>query len=533
MILPLLLGVTSAEELSDDVEGKSATLSSTHGLQDDSPISQEEYSGEYDILVNLDDSLNEKYEAIIEECLSPDEDDSLENLINQTNEYVFLRRRWLGFFKPSPQNNLFHLDKNALEIKTRQLQEAEYIQQLLKVLEIYKRNSKVYSILSPLSLNWGKGFNFEEGENVSGTAAEYLEEFELSFNDLKESIDVLQKQMIAGFPIDSCFNETIPFDYLSRANQIIERNRKVVPFYETAVTYGKIVEPILLAVLTIFGLLGNSLLIYMFIYHKEVGNSRNLMILNLALVLILRNLIELPLNYQQTYYSHNYLVGTLLFNVFRTLFISASAFSVLAFTICQYKYTTGNLYDSSMTKQKSGLINVLTVWTSSFAVTMVSLFIFHSNDTNTDNDWVPTSHITCFAIFGVILPCITAILILLNATRLIRDCRETNEGAYQRIDRINRRGLRVSMALLIVYFIGYVPELARLVSDSLVGSNNEFNSSYHFTHRVLAYLFYSSFCLYPVALCVASGSYRRLFKLYLCRCSISKQRIPSTDIVQM
>ncbi|KAJ9589964.1 hypothetical protein L9F63_016910 [Diploptera punctata] len=537
----LVLGAVAGDKITSDVGGIPNTISPT--VDEDDLEFSHEYTGgkrdEFILLLHLDESLNDKYRSIIEDCISPDENDvdSFQDLINQTNEYVFLRRRWLQFFKNSPQSNseTFHLNDNKIEIRDRQLREIEYISQSLKVSKIWKQNYEIYSILLPTTLKWGRGFDFVESENISETTAEYLKEFRVSFNDLQESMNILEKLKVKGFPIKYCFNESIPSDYMSLAYDILRRNDEIFPFHKTAVTFGKIIEPIFLVLITFFGLLLNCTLIYIFVHHKEIGNSKNLMVLNLSVIAILRIFVELPLFYQQTYFSRHFLVDSSLFNAFHMFFISSNAFSVLAFIIRQYKTMSGQLYESLATKRKNNVFYLASVIVLSLLTPISSIFFLKNNYAvyHVSED-VINFHIFIFVMFGIILPVAMAILSIMIARKLIKASRETNEsGMYQQIEKTNRRRWKVGIALTIVYFVGNTPELTRLiVADYLDVYSNEYNSMYHFTDRVLAYLVYCTVCLYPVALYTASGSYRRLFKLYLSRCLLYKKQTASS-IVQI
>ncbi|KAJ9576738.1 hypothetical protein L9F63_025366 [Diploptera punctata] len=286
------------------------------------------------------------------------------------------------------------------------------------------------------------------------------------------------------------------------------------------VIYKTYVDPAIYVIIIILGLTFNGTLLIMFLRHKEIRTTGNIMILNLTVCDLLNICINAPLHYSFHYYK-NELNNVLLCRIItavRQFFRCVSASSLLALSVQRYCATNPRVqYFNSRCRVASF---VLVVWVFPLGVAVPPSVTwdfyrrmcsyYNKNNTTTRLVIILTAVLYC-----VVFPALVLGFNLLTARRLRHSAHAFPGETGHSIKSRRKRSAGVVTSLAVLYVISYVPYW---VWCSFVYNYDVDRHSgvVLFTEYVFKYLLFADACFNPLTLYFTSITFKNMFRRYMC-----------------
>ena len=308
------------------------------------------------------------------------------------------------------------------------------------------------------------------------------------------------------------FNENLVFK-----ENVLELHTKI-DFLDEVVT------PAMMGTVFIVGMFGNGLLLLIFIRHKEMRTSPNLLLINLAFGEFLSLCVSIPTAYlyNLTSYGNTSSLSCKSYAFFRFQGIAVSSYSLVAVSIQRYFAITSFFEKKGFKigrKTKSVLL-LSFIWIFGSCVSIPNTILagtkneFCFADTNKDYSRFTT-------IWNVMTLCF--IPVLLNTTFSTITVSRLRQSAKQmpgehigqgKVKRTRMLSSNVIVVLIVVFACCYSPYFLfiflytwfRLVIEEL---------TYRYILSVSYLLIFINSCLNPIALYIVSQRYRNYFNKYL------------------
>jgi gastrin-releasing peptide receptor/bombesin-like receptor 3 len=298
------------------------------------------------------------------------------------------------------------------------------------------------------------------------------------------------------------------------------------------------VNPAIYILIMTVGLVQNGTLIFIFLRHREIRTTANTMLFNLAVSDILNLSISAPL-FCMFHYPHNDLADVTscrLYTAGRHFLLCVSALSVLALSVQRFCITSPKLlYSRSMnwSLTTSPMLYVLAVW---LLALLIALPMFLSQgvygylcSSNTDESPTRVLFLLYALMFCVLLPSLMFFLSMLTARRL-RKSAEIMPCALRHVtqEHARVRSAKIVTFLAIVFVVTYFPLWLWAAVVYWTDPNRQ-SAPVLISEYVTKYLLFANGCFNPTALCIASRTFRRLFRRYLC-CSAQPMEKTQSDV---
>ena len=295
------------------------------------------------------------------------------------------------------------------------------------------------------------------------------------------------------------------------------------------------VNPTIFIIIMAVGLVQNVTLLVIFVRHGEIRTTANTMIFNLAISDILNLSISAPL-FCMFHYPHNAPNDVTLCRLYtagRHFLLCVSALSVLALSVQRFCITAPYLlyaHRKSWTPPTSPTLYVFAVWLLSLLIALPMLLVEgvygYLCSTHTGESPTRILFLLYTLMFCVLLPSLMVFFSTLTARRLRNSVRQMPCALRQRThERVRRRSARIVTFLAIVFVLTYCP--LWLWAAVVYWTDPDRQSVIVLVSEYITkYLLFANGCFNPIALCIASGTFRKLFKRYLC---CSDQPVEKTE----
>ena len=285
------------------------------------------------------------------------------------------------------------------------------------------------------------------------------------------------------------------------------------------------VNPTIFVIIMAVGLVQNVTLVLVFVRHGEIRTTANTMIFNLAISDILNLSISAPL-FCMFHYPHNAPNNVMLCRLYtagRHFLLCVSALSVLALSVQRFCITAPFHLSSrrkSWTPSTSPTLYVFAVWLLSFLIALPMFLIegVYSYLCSSNTEGSPTRIIFLLytLMFCVLLPGLMLFFSTLTAWRLRRSVMQMPcEIRHRTHARVRRRSARIVTFLALVFVVTYCPLWMWATVVYWTDADRQ-SAIVLVSEYVTKYLLFANGCFNPIALCAASGTFRKLFKRYLC-----------------
>jgi hypothetical protein len=484
------------------------------------------------LLINEDDELNKTVEEAwkyIHQFLNSGDLEVGQEAINSTQEYVECRRYWIGYIQLFPfSNNVLPLlaDGTGLHARNMELNDTEIvlnklqdIHRLVKIVRTDVENFRTYS----------------DAQNYSASMS-FLFEAEGHLNDMKMAVNDIQRiweqnSFKSHFSIQWNYSFNLLSDrktYLEAMNKSIqEEYMQTIEKSDIEEVFQYYIYPGVYLIIFILGTIGNGALLLMFVKHKEVRTGPNIMIFNLALTDVMNLFANAPLYYASKYYSEWIFLdvyGCRIFVTFRFLNHTIIELSIVALSAQRYcAIVTSFDYPPSrmrLSARSRTILYILTVWLIALVLALPPSIIFEFKDGVCfpfvrSQTFVKALDIFYFTFFCFFLPITMGVFSVLTARKLRQSVSNVpGELRYKTREAARYRSARVITALAVTYAISHIPRSVWFFLVSFFHLNRR-EMKYIFIDEVTNYLIFSNSCLNPLALYIASGTFRGLFRRYL------------------
>lgn len=285
------------------------------------------------------------------------------------------------------------------------------------------------------------------------------------------------------------------------------------------------VNPTIFVIIMTVGLTQNGTLVLIFLRHREIRTTANTMIFNLAVSDILNLSISAPL-FCMFHYPHNApgdVTPCRLYTAGRHFLLCVSALSVLALSVQRFCITDPKFLYShrkNWSPTTSPMLYVFAVWLLAFLIALPMFLLqgVYGYLCSSDTEESPTRILFLLysLMFCVLFPSLMFFLSMLTARRLrksavIMPCalRHTTH------ERARVRSAKIVTILSLVFLLTYFP-LWLWASVVYWTDPDRQSAPVLVSEYVTKYLLFANGCLNPTALCIVSGTFRKLFKRYLC-----------------
>jgi hypothetical protein len=483
------------------------------------------------LLIHEDNELNKTLVEVwnyTQQFLNSGDLESGQEAINLTQKYVSRRRYWMGYmqlFQVSTKDVPLLADGTVLQGRSMELKEMEIvlsklqdIHRIVKTVKTDEDNFRTYSDTHNYSASLS--FLFE--------AEGYLNELEVAVSDMEK---IWERYNLKGY---STFLWNHSFNLVSERKTYLEAmNKSIQEEYMQAMKKKDLEEmfqyyiyPGVYMVIFVLGVMGNGALLHIFVKHKEIRKAPNIMIFNLALADIMNLFANTPLYYVSKYYSELIFLnvyGCRVFVTFRFLNHTIIELSIVALSAQRYcAVATALDYPTSrrLSARSRTILFILTVWLTALVLSLPPSIIFEFKDGVCfpfvkSQVVVKALDIFYFTFFCFFLPVTMAVFSVLTARKLKQSVHNMpGELRYKTRETARYRSAKVVTALAITYAISHIPRSIWFFLVSFFHLNRR-EMKYIVVDEVTNYLIFSNSCLNPLALYLASGTFRQLFKRHL------------------
>jgi hypothetical protein len=293
------------------------------------------------------------------------------------------------------------------------------------------------------------------------------------------------------------------------------------------------VSPALYLIILVVGLLGNGMLLLLFIRHRELRTTANVMIINLAVCDILNLGINAPLHsiFHFEGGSPKSILLCRFVLAFRQFLRGTGALAVLALIIQRFI-----IIRCTSPRPRSPffliILPILTVWVLPAPIAWPTIYLpdFYGPICTFEKKEGKLSYtiVLSFFFYSAVMPIIMFGCSTQIARRLTKSVKDIpGENRHWLPERMRKRSARMTLALAVVFLITYVPFQVWVLLARWVRLDKHQPSMVYALYFTKIMLFANG-CFNPIALFTVSTVFRRLFVRYLC-CP-AKQRVYSTKL---
>ncbi|XP_069688100.1 uncharacterized protein [Periplaneta americana] len=452
--------------------------------------------------------------------------------LNLTEEYVNGTRIWMRNFKFLKPESLVYCSSCVLlndddndMIALERTQNLSYgLRAIYNLLDektnLVKETEEIFSLAHT--------HNYElDRLNSIGDKKQRLSEEERS------NVITRVKTIFKKYNITSVFVETTwGHKLLSLSQWKIDENllhetytqtEKTLSQIKTYVIFQRYVEPVVFSMIFTIGLIGNSTLLLLFVFHPEIRTTPNAIVMNIVVCDILCYVVNIPVRYVILYKPNIIQLANTPCTIYIAsclLLFHVSVLSVLGFSVQGYYATMKNVRASETITFRFLIICVILVWIISIVLSTqlaydVEIRVTFCN--KHDISGVVRALGKYFFMGGMVLLVLVLIFNYLTA-RQVKSSIKNMPGEMDNLDlaESRRRTYRTLNALALVFFLSYGPKI--LFTLALYWTNIDvMEPVYQCVDRITFYLVFAYSCFNPIALYIASSIFRKLINIHLFR----------------
>jgi hypothetical protein len=407
------------------------------------------------------------------------------------------------------------MELNKMEIIFNKLQD---IHRVVRTVKTKEDNFRTYS----------DTHNYSDGLSFVFEAERNLNDLEIAVRDIVKIWEQHSPNGYFTFPRNHSFHLVLDRKtYLEAMNKSIhEEYMQAIRKKDLEEMFQYYIYPGVYIVIFVLGVMGNGVLLLIFVKHKEIRTAPNIMIFNLALADIVNLFANAPLYYVSKYYSEWIFLdvyGCRVFVTFRFLNHTVIELSIVALSAQRYcAVATALDYPTSrrLSARSKTILFILTVWLTALVLALPPSIIFEFKNGVCfpfvkSQTFVKALDIFYFTFFCFFLPVTMGVFSVLTARKLRQSVHNVpGELRYKTRETARYRSAKVVTALAISYAISHIPRSIWFFLVSFFHLNRR-EMKYISVDEVTNYLIFSNSCLNPLALYIASGTFRRLFKRHL------------------
>lgn len=294
------------------------------------------------------------------------------------------------------------------------------------------------------------------------------------------------------------------------------------------------IDPAVYTIILVVGLLGNGMLLFIFVRHRKLRTAANVMIINLAVCDILNLSVNAPLHSYFHYEggSLEYVTSCTFVLALRQFLRCTGALAVIALITQRFSIIVPAFRNSSLKRTPFSftLLSIITVWVLPLPIAWPTMYLpdFYGPICHFGREERGLSYIIVlnFFLYCLVMPSIMFGFSTLIAKRLRRSVRDMpGEIRHRMQEQLRNRSARMTMALAIVFVITYFPFqvwvlLARWVR---VDKNTPIMI---YALYLSKHLLFANGCFNPIALFIVSSTFRRLLVRHVFRSA--EQKVYST-----
>ncbi|PNF29283.1 hypothetical protein B7P43_G08954 [Cryptotermes secundus] len=294
------------------------------------------------------------------------------------------------------------------------------------------------------------------------------------------------------------------------------------------------IDPAIYSIILVVGLLGNGMLLFIFIRHRKLRTAANVMIINLAVCDILNLSVNAPLHSYFHYEggSREYVTSCTFVLALRQFLRCTGALAVIALITQRFSIIVPGFRNSTVngTPSRVTLLSIIIVWVLPLPIAWPTMYLpdFYGPICHYGREESGLSYIIVlnFFLYCLVMPSIMFGFSTLIAKRLRKSVRDMPGEMRHRIqEQLRNRSARMTMALAIVFVITYFPFqvwvlLARWVR---VDKNTPIMI---YALYLSKHLLFANGCFNPIALFIVSSTFRRMLVRHVFRSA--EQKVYST-----
>ncbi|XP_069691640.1 uncharacterized protein [Periplaneta americana] len=465
--------------------------------------------------------------------------------INLTEYYIERRQDWIRYIKlfSNTKNNLpvvILADGSLLNVRDTEM---NVVRNILQKFETIYRLAKTMNDTNEIKFRtYYDNYTDISGGTLFGQNETNMKELKIAVEDLEIMWNEYNIQRYSAISLNNsndpvCENENL-LDIMTeilRDGDITTQNPTnksndltTLKQQELEMLFRYYVYPGVYIVFLVLGVIGNGTLLLMFAKYKEVRTAPNIMVFNLAIADVMNLFANAPLYYVSKYHSEWIFFdgyGCRIFVTFRFLNHAVIELSIVALSAQRYCATVSALRTSGarwrLNARIRTVIFIFTVWLIGLILALPPSIIFDFRNGVCfpfvkSQVLVKALDIFYFVFFCFVLPILMALFSLMTAHRLRKSVREIPGEVRIGVRELARyRSAKVVTALAIAYAVSHIPRSIWFFLVSYFHLSRR-AMKYIFIDEVTNYLMFSNSCLNPLALYIASGTFRRLFKRHLC-----------------
>jgi len=283
------------------------------------------------------------------------------------------------------------------------------------------------------------------------------------------------------------------------------------------------IDPTMYTIILVVGLLGNGLLLFIFVRHRKLRTAANLTIIHLAICDIINLSINAPLHFYFRYDngSRESLMTCRIVLVVRNFLRCAAALAVITLIIQRFIITHPAFIKSPSNRRSTftfTIVSIIIVWVLPLFIALPTMYVpkFYEPICN-DKEREGLHYVT---VLNLVLYCLIMPALMFGfSTQIARRLNQSvknfpGEIRHQMLQESRIKSARIMMALAVVFVITYFPfqlwiVLVRFVR---VDTHSPFMVyALHFTKQML----FANGCFNPIAMFAVSNTFRKLLVRHL------------------
>jgi gastrin-releasing peptide receptor len=294
------------------------------------------------------------------------------------------------------------------------------------------------------------------------------------------------------------------------------------------------VDPTVYSVILVIGLLGNGMLLFIFIRHRKLRTTANIMIINLAVCDILNLSVNAPLHSYFHYEggSLEYFTSCTFVLALRQYLRCTGALAVIALITQRFSIVVPAFRNSSIhrTPFSFTVLSIVIVWVLPLPIAWPTMYLpdFYGPICQFGKEETGLSYIIVlsFILYCLIMPSIMFGFSSLIAKRLRKSVREMpGEIRHRSQEVLRNRSAQMTMTLAIVFVITYFPFEIWVVLARWVRVDKNTPVMIYFLY-LSKHLLFANGCFNPIALFSVSSTFRKTLARHISRSA--EQKVYST-----
>jgi hypothetical protein len=278
------------------------------------------------------------------------------------------------------------------------------------------------------------------------------------------------------------------------------------------------IDPTIYALILVVGLLGNGMLLFIFVRHRKLRTAASVMIIHLAICDIINLSINAPLHFSIDYDNGpvSSVISCRIVLAVRQFLRSAEALAVITLIIQRFIITHPAFIKSPSKRRKIfafNILSIITVWVLPLPIALPTMYVptFYEPICN-DRKRQGLQYVSVLnlVLYCLIMPSLMFGFSTQIARRLNKSAKNIpGEIRHHQQEESRIRSARMMMALAVVFVITYFPfhvwtALVRFVSVDIKSPVMIY--ALHFTKQLL----FANECFNPIAVFIVSTKFRKL-----------------------